>query len=84
VDRKDSPPQIKDFHPVPRKMLPFPSVVVASNNDPFLSMDRAREIARNWGSRFVDIGPAGHVNGDSGLGDWPEGKRLLRLLIEGE
>ncbi|MGE5325205.1 MAG: prephenate dehydrogenase/arogenate dehydrogenase family protein [Actinomycetota bacterium] len=84
VDRKDSPVQIKDFHPVPQKLLPFPSIVVASNNDPFLTMDRAREIARTWGSRFVDIGAAGHVNGDSGLGDWPEGKRLLRLLIEGE
>ena len=36
-----------------------------------------------WGSRLVDIGPAGHINGDSGLGDWPEGKRLLRHLIEG-
>ena len=84
VDRKDSPVQIKDFHPVPKKLLPFPSIVVASNNDPFLTMDRAREIARTWGSRFVDVGAAGHVNGDSGLGDWPEGKRLLRLLIEGE
>ncbi|HET9184462.1 MAG TPA: prephenate dehydrogenase/arogenate dehydrogenase family protein [Candidatus Angelobacter sp.] len=84
VDRKDAPVQIKDFHPVPKKPLPFPSIVVASNNDPFLTPERAREIARTWGSRFVDIGPTGHVNGDSGLGDWPEGKRLLRLLIEGE
>jgi len=84
VDRKDTPEQIKDFHPVPKHLLPFPSVLVASNNDPFLTPERAREIARTWGSRFVDIGPAGHVNGDSGLGDWPEGKRLLRLLIEGE
>jgi prephenate dehydrogenase len=84
VDRKDTPQQIRDFHPVPKRLLPFPSIVVASNNDPFLTQERAREIARIWGSRFVDIGPAGHVNGDSGLGDWPEGKRLLRLLIEGE
>lgn len=83
VDRKDAPVQISDFHPVPKKLLPFPSIVVASNNDPFLTPDRGREIARTWGSRFVDIGSAGHVNGDSGLGDWPEGKRLLRLLIEG-
>lgn len=84
VDRKDTPQQITDFHPVPNRLLPFPSILVASNNDPFLTAERAREIARTWGSRFVDIGPAGHVNGDSGLGDWPEGKRLLRLLIEGE
>jgi predicted alpha/beta hydrolase family esterase len=84
IERKDTPVQLTDFRPLPRKLLPFPSIVVASNNDPYLAGERAREIARSWGSRFVDIGPAGHINGDSGLGDWPEGKRLLRHLIEGE
>ena len=84
VERTDTPTQLMDFKPVPRKLLPFPSIVVASNDDPYLAAERAREIARSWGSRFVDIGAAGHINGDSGLGDWPEGKRLLRHLIEGE
>ena len=83
VDRKDTPKQILDFAPVPRRLLPFPSIVVASSNDPFLTVERARDVARAWGSRLVEIGPAGHINGDSGLGDWPEGKRLLRHLIEG-
>jgi prephenate dehydrogenase len=83
VDSKDSPPQTKDFAPLPRRLLPFPSILVASNNDPFLTMHRARDLAHAWGSRLVDIGPAGHINGDSGLADWPEGKRLLRHLIEG-
>jgi predicted alpha/beta hydrolase family esterase len=84
IERKDSPPQLRDFVPIPTKLLPFPSIVVASNNDPFLTTTRAREMARLWGSRFVDAGAAGHINGDSGVGDWPEGKRLLRLLLEGE
>jgi predicted alpha/beta hydrolase family esterase len=84
VERKDTPRQLSDFKPVPRKLLPFPSIVVASHDDPYLALDRAREMARTWGSRFVDVGAAGHINGDSGLGDWPEGKRLLRHLIEGE
>ncbi|MGC2696868.1 MAG: prephenate dehydrogenase/arogenate dehydrogenase family protein [Candidatus Angelobacter sp.] len=84
VDSKDAPKQLKDFSPMPRDLLPFPSVFVASSNDPYLKPERARELARAWGSRFVDIGAAGHVNGESGLGDWPEGKRLLRHLIEGE
>ena len=83
VDSKDSPRQTKDFSPVPKRLLPFPSILVASNNDPFLTMNRAREFAHVWGSRMVDIGAAGHINGDSGLADWPEGKRLLRHLIEG-
>ena len=84
LDRKDSPKQLKDFAPVPHELLPFPSILVSSSDDPYLAPERAREFARAWGSRFVDIGPAGHVNGESGLGDWPEGKRLLRHLIEGE
>jgi prephenate dehydrogenase len=84
VDRKDTPQPLKGFGPVPNKVMPFHSTVVASRNDPYVSVERAKEIARWWGSRFVDIGPAGHINGDSGLGDWPEGKRLLRLLAQGE
>jgi prephenate dehydrogenase len=83
VDGKEAPRQLKDFAPIPKRLLPFPSILVASSNDPFLSVERARELAQAWGSRLVNIGPAGHINGDSGLGDWPEGKRLLRHLIEG-
>ena len=84
VDSKDAPKPLKDFSPIPHDLLPFPSIVVASRNDPYVTMARAREFARVWGSRFVDIGAVGHINGESGLGDWPEGKRLLRHLIEGE
>jgi prephenate dehydrogenase len=83
VERKDTPPQITGFTPIPRDPFPFPTIVVASRNDPYLTLTRARELARLWGSKFIDIGPAGHINGDSGLGDWPEGKRLLRHLAEG-
>lgn len=84
VDGKDAPKALKDFSPIPRDLLPFPSIVVASSNDPYITLPRARELARAWGSRFVDIGAVGHINGESGLGDWPEGKRLLRHLVEGE
>lgn len=82
VDRYDTPWQLRNFSPVPMSPLPFPSITVASNNDPYLSADRARAFAAAWGSQFFDIGAAGHINGDSGLGDWPEGKRLLRMLME--
>ena len=58
------------------------SLVVASHDDPYGSLDFSRGCADAWGSRWVDIGPAGHINGDSGLGDWPEGKRLLESLTE--
>ncbi len=70
------------FAPVPLLRLPFPSTVVASSNDPFVTIARAQTFARAWGSEFVTIGEAGHINTDSGLGDWPEGLALLRNVCE--
>ncbi|HEU4381966.1 MAG TPA: alpha/beta hydrolase [Anaeromyxobacteraceae bacterium] len=68
------------FAPMPLLELPFPSVVVASGDDPYVALDRARSFAERWGSRFVSIGDAGHINSAAGLGDWPEGLRLLQDL----
>lgn len=80
TEREDTPPQLFNWRPMLRQRLPFPSIVVASSDDPFCSLDRARAIAADWGSAFDAIGARGHVNGDSGLGDWPEGLALLRRL----
>ena len=52
-------------------ILPFPSLVVASSNDPWVSAASARRWARAWGSDFIDAGPLGHINVDSGHGPWP-------------
>jgi predicted alpha/beta hydrolase family esterase len=82
VDRPDAPGQLKDFAPIPRQRFSFPSIVVASSNDPYLAINRARELAEAWGSTLIEIGSAGHINSESGLGDWPEGKRMLRRLLE--
>ncbi|WP_020647720.1 RBBP9/YdeN family alpha/beta hydrolase [Solimonas variicoloris] len=60
--------------------LPFASTLVASRDDPWLPQAAARRWAGAWGSRFVDIGARGHVNADSGLGDWAEGLHLLDEL----
>ena len=68
------------FAPVPLIALPFPSIVVASTNDKYVTVDRAREYATAWHSRFVVIENAGHINSASGLGDWPQGLVLLKEL----
>jgi len=65
------------FAPVPRDPLPFPSLLVGSQSDPFCSYDKAGEFANAWGSALVDAGEAGHINVDSGHGPWPEG--LMRF-----
>jgi predicted alpha/beta hydrolase family esterase len=59
------------------KKLPFPSIVVASTNDQYVDIERARAFAQAWGSTLVEIGEAGHINGASGYGEWPEGERML-------
>lgn len=65
------------FADPPRQRLPFRSLLVASTDDPFSSFDHARRSAESWGSAFVDVGPRGHINAASGLGDWPEGKAIF-------
>jgi len=68
------------FAPMPLAPPPFTSIVVASGNDPFVTLERAQHFAHAWGSRLVNIGAAGHINGSSGLGDWPQGFALLEQL----
>ena len=73
---------LNDFAPVPYAALPYRSVVVASSNDPFCPVRLAGAYARAWGSEFVRMQNAGHINVDSGHGDWPLGLALLQSLTE--
>jgi len=68
------------FAPVPRGRLPCPNIVVASRDNPYASIEHARDRAHDWGSELVDIGCAGHINAASGLGDWSDGHELLARL----
>lgn len=81
-ERDDMPPHLYNWRPIKRERLPFASLVVTSNDDPYGSPERAAAMACDWGSGSATIGARGHINGDSGLGDWPEGHAMLRALIE--
>ena len=71
-----------DFAPVPYQALSYRSVVVASSNVPFCPVRTAGAYARSWGSEFVRLHNAGHINIDSGFGAWPLGLALLQSLVE--
>lgn len=66
--------------PIPQVPLAFPSIVAASTNDALGDFDNVRALAQTWGSRFIDIGPVGHLNPASGYGEWPGAEALLDLL----
>ena len=71
---------LKSWSPVPLQPLPFKSLLLGSHDDPYCSFARAQQFAQAWGSEFVDYGNRGHINAESGLGDWPEGQALLAQL----
>ncbi|MBB3346949.1 MULTISPECIES: alpha/beta hydrolase [unclassified Sphingomonas] len=81
VDRAGVAPELAPFAPSPKEPLPFPSIVVASSDDPWVTLERAHSLAVDWGSHFIDYGACGHINAASGLGRWPEGLELLDRVI---
>ena len=83
LERKDAPLPLGSFRPIPRAALPFRAVVVLSSDDVYCAPPYARELARDWGCEVHDAGPRGHLNGESGLGDWLEGRHLLSTLLTG-
>jgi predicted alpha/beta hydrolase family esterase len=76
-----TPDEVRTFSPIPLARLPFPSIVVASGDDPFVEPSRAEAFAHAWGSRLITLPRAGHINADAGYGPWPAGHTLLRDLL---
>ena len=73
---------LNDFSPVPFARLPYRSIVVGSSNDPYCPVRLAGAYARAWGSEFVRLQGAGHINIESGHGEWPLGLALLQSLAD--
>lgn len=83
VDHRPHNPRVATFAPTPTQRLPFPSILVGSHDDHYMGLREARRLSRIWGSSFADAGHAGHINADSGLGEWQFGQFLLGQLING-
>ncbi|BCK86323.1 hypothetical protein MIZ01_0077 [Sideroxyarcus emersonii] len=74
------PPDVTGYSHTPAQPFTFSSTVVISADDPYGSPEHAERLARAWGSRVVHIGARGHINAESGLGEWGEGYDLLQQL----
>jgi len=80
VERDDLAPQLFPWRPIVRQRLPFAARLIYSEDDPYCTAERARGMAADWGAAAHSAGPAGHLNGESGLGGWPEGVAWLRAF----
>jgi len=68
------------FAPIPLDRFKFRSIVVASADDIWVTIERAKFFANNWGSEFINIGNAGHINAASGYHKWDAGLEILKKL----
>ncbi|ESR22453.1 RBBP9/YdeN family alpha/beta hydrolase [Lutibaculum baratangense] len=76
------PEAVKVFSPLPTDPLPFPSMMIASEDDPYCRRVRAEDFAAAWGSDFYSAGTAGHFNTESGHGPWPEGLMMFARFMQ--
>jgi hypothetical protein len=74
--------RLPGWAPLVRQKLPFDSILVGSQNDPYCASEVAQSLAHDWGSLWVDLGAAGHINATSSLGDWPAGHALLQTFLK--
>ncbi|PHR83526.1 MAG: alpha/beta hydrolase [Colwellia sp.] len=81
VQSANFPEAISGYQTPPLEKLAFPTLVLASTDDPYSTLARTKYFAKNWGSELISIGNLGHVNTDSNIGEWPEGKKLLNNFI---
>ena len=55
--------------------------MIVSDNDPWITVEEASEIAKHYDIPLTVIENAGHINADSGYGKWP---LIERLVMEGK
>ena len=65
---------------LPQGPLGRPSTLVASDNDPWMSAESSRAWARRWGSAWLTLGEAGHINVESGFGPLPLARRWVAAM----
>lgn len=75
------PKSAQGFEEIPMTPFDFPSIVLASTNDPYATFPHVQRLAKAWGSRLVDLGKRGHMNSESDLGIWEEGYDYLETLL---
>ncbi|WOT04374.1 RBBP9/YdeN family alpha/beta hydrolase [Shewanella youngdeokensis] len=82
VNSEHFPKAITGYGDAPSVKLPFPSLMLASTNDPYATLASTQKMVKQWGCRLTVMGELKHINAESNLGLWPEGYQLLTDFIK--
>lgn len=67
---------------LPQQALPVPTVMLASETDPWMALESARTWAQRWNAHFINLGDVGHINEEAGFGPLPQAKALVETMIQ--
>jgi hypothetical protein len=73
AERSNAPGALHTFTPIPMEPLATPALLVASDSDPYCTLERAEEFAQAWKADLEIVHGGGHINADAGFGPWPDG-----------
>ena len=73
AERSDAPGALHTFTPIPMRPLAVPALLVASDSDPYCTLDRAEAFAQAWKADLEIVPDGGHINAEAGFGPWPDG-----------
>ncbi len=65
---------------IPIHALPVQSLLIASDNDPWMQASKSQLWGECWGSHTFTMKDAGHINTASGFGPWPDGLKLFNYF----
>ncbi len=81
VERSDFPGECIGFSPMSRRALPFPSVMIASENDPYISSAELKKWSDTLASDFISVGLREHIGTAAKLEYWEEGQQLFKQFM---
>jgi len=82
VERADFPKECIGFSPMPRVEFGFPSLIIASENDPYISSTELKKWADILRSDFISVGEREHIGTAAKLEYWEEGHELFKEFLK--
>jgi predicted alpha/beta hydrolase family esterase len=75
------PATASTFVAADEQRVKVPGLIVCSDDGPYCTPKATNEIARQWELPTVEAGALGHINSESGVGEWTQGQTMISVLL---